>query len=397
MIPKSNIMSANESHELIEGPVQVDGLVCSNVRLVRSGSEFFELLEGMIHGAGHFIHVQTYIFKEDETGLRITRALVQAAERGVKVYLLLDGYASQGLSEQFLNKLEESGIFFKYFDPLLKSKYFYFGRRLHHKLVVIDGVEALVGGINISDNYNDTFLGAAWLDWALYVEGEPVREIQQVCERRTQTSPPGRALMIRDDQPVCPVNVRINDWVRGKRQITNGYLRMMQNAESRITIMSSYFLPGKALRRQLVAAIQRGIRVRVVLAGISDVRFAKYAERYMYDWLLRNGIEVYEYQPRILHAKLAVCDGKWLTVGSYNVNNISAYASIELNLEIKNTPFAQNAERRIDKIIERDCVQITEEVLHRKFGLVGRFLQRSAYDIFRILLFLFTFYFKQRE
>jgi cardiolipin synthase len=124
---------------------------------------------------------------------------------------------------------------------------------------------------------------------------------------------------------------------------------------------------------------------------------AKYAERYMYDWLLRNNVEVHEYQPRVLHAKLAVCDGKRLTVGSYNVNNISAYASIELNLEIRNTPFVRNAEQRIQKIMERDCIRITEAELHRKYGLFGRFLQRSAYDIFRIIFFLFTFYFKQRE
>jgi cardiolipin synthase A/B len=116
----------------------------------------------------------------------------------------------------------------------------------------------------------------------------------------------------------------------------------------------------------------------------------------MYRWMLKNNIEIYEYQPNILHAKIATCDGKWLTAGSYNVNNISAYASIELNLEIENPGFVRNTEERLEHILNRDCKQITHQDI-KKVSLLARFLQRSAYDIFRLLLFLFTFYFKEQK
>jgi cardiolipin synthase len=117
----------------------------------------------------------------------------------------------------------------------------------------------------------------------------------------------------------------------------------------------------------------------------------------MYNWFLRNGIELYEYQPKVLHAKLATYDGKWVTVGSYNLNNISAYASVELNLDILDTDFAKDTEARLQRIIDNDCIQITPEYFQKKQTLWERYLQRSAYDIFRIILFLFTFYFKQRD
>lgn len=133
------------------------------------------------------------------------------------------------------------------------------------------------------------------------------------------------------------------------------------------------------------------------MAGMSDVAVAKYSERYMYRWLLRNKIEIYEYQKNILHGKMAVCDGQWLTLGSYNVNNISAYASIELNLDVHNSEFARQAEQKIEMIIQNDCKKITDEEYRSQDTLWNQFLQRSAYDIFRLLLFLFTFYFKPRE
>ena len=147
----------------------------------------------------------------------------------------------------------------------------------------------------------------------------------------------------------------------------------------------------------IASATRRGVKVQVILAGISDVVIAKYAERFMYRWLLRNKVEVWEYQKRVLHAKLATYDDKWVTVGSYNLNNISAYASVELNLDIDDKGFAQDIGNRLNQIIESECIQITAEDFHKKQTLWEHFLQRSAYDIFRIILFLFTFYFKQRD
>jgi cardiolipin synthase A/B len=373
----------------------------SYTRLVRSGYEYFELLEQLIHSAQERIHLQVYIYEEDQTGRQIAHALIDAAKRGVKVFVVADGYASQELSNSFIRKFKLTGIQFRYFNPLLKSKYFYFGRRMHHKVIVVDGCKAMVGGINISNNYNDTIETSAWLDWALYVEGEVASKLEIVCEdlrkfevlEVTRTHLRRRKLVLPDQQ----VGIRINDWVRGRKDITASYLKMLRNATSRVTIVSSYLLPGKLLRRNLRVAAKRGIKIRLVMAGMSDVVVAKYSERYMYRWLLRNKIEIYEYKKNILHGKMAVCDGQWLTLGSYNVNNISAYASIELNLDVHNSEFAKQAEQKIEMIIQNDCKKITEEEYRSQDTLWNQFLQRSAYDIFRLLLFLFTFYFKPRE
>ncbi|HMQ00875.1 MAG TPA: phospholipase D-like domain-containing protein, partial [Cyclobacteriaceae bacterium] len=196
---------------------------------------------------------------------------------------------------------------------------------------------------------------------------------------------------------VCKVKISINDWINRKAEITQSYLRMFDEAQSYIYIMSPYFIPGRELTKALLAAANRGVVIKLILPGISDVQMAKHAERYMYRKLFRHNIHIYEYQPKVLHGKLATYDGKWTTVGSYNVNNISAYASIELNLEIHNEVFAADVEKRLNRIIENDCIKLNEEDYLRKLNLFKLFVQRSSYDISRLLLFLFTFYFKQKE
>jgi cardiolipin synthase A/B len=375
----------------------------NSIRLVRAGSDYFDLLESLIHAAKHTIHLQTYILVEDETGKRIIDALIQAARRGVQVYMLADGYASQDLSASFIKGLKSSGIHFRFFSPVLKSKYFYFGRRMHHKVVVVDSYFSLVGGINIGNHYNDTSENVAWLDWALYCEGYTSIELELICKARVKQME--KVAVNGNQQDQLPmeysgrflVRPRVNDWVRRKKQVTDSYLEMLTYARSHVVILSSYFLPGKELRKQLSKAAKRGVKITVILAGISDVPVAKHAERYMYRWMLRNHIEIYEYQRRVLHAKLATYDGKWVTIGSYNVNNISAYASVELNVDILNAGFAVDVESRLNRIIKTDCVQITRETYRQNQTVVNQFIQRSAYDIFRAVLFLFTFYFKQRD
>jgi cardiolipin synthase len=370
------------------------------IQLVRSGRPYFSLLEMLINKARHSIHLQTYIFEEDDTGKPVLNALINAANRGVKVSLVLDGYASQGFSRHTVAQLNKAGIRFHFFSPTLKSKHFYFGRRLHHKVVVVDSEQALVGGINISNHYNDTVEQRAWLDYALFVKGPIAQELEKICEdirrfeiRQSLKNRVQRKRLLPEKS--VPITVRVNDWVRGKKEITLTYLRMLRNAQSHITIMSSYMLPGKVLLYNLRKAADRGVKIRLIMAGMSDVWLAKYAERFMYRWLLTKNIEIYEYQPNVLHAKMAICDSEWLTIGSYNVNNISAYASIELNLVVYNPAFAKQTEEHLETIIN-DCRKITKEELKRS-TLLQRLLQRSAYDIFRILLYLFTFYFKQRE
>ncbi len=376
----------------------------NTIKLVQGGGEYFDLLERMISSARYSIHLQVYIYDEDDTGRRIATALLAAASRGVKVYVLVDGYASKNLSGEFIDMLLNAGINFRRFEPIFKSKKFYFGRRLHHKVVVTDVFHGLVGGLNISDRYNDTPASVAWLDWALYAEGTVAESLARVCIRRFKSRIPIRETSI-DDTPLrisgvekdSDVRVRINDWVDRKREITRSYLEMLKVATSHIVIMSPYFLPGEHMRRRIRQAAGRGVKIKVIQTGISDIVMSKYAERYLYRWLFRNKVEIFEYQKTVLHGKIAVCDSRWMTVGSYNVNNLSAYASIELNLNVDSVTFARKTEKRLEEIMQHECIQITEEAYNRGTHVVEHVLQKMAYYSLRMILFIFTFYFKQKE
>ena len=360
----------------------------------------------MIDNAKDEIHLQTYIYDDDETGNRIAQALKAAAQRNVKVYLLVDGYASQGLPKTFIHELKDAGINFRFFEPIFRSRYFYFGRRLHHKVLVVDTQFILVGGLNVSNRYNDMPGHPAWLDFALFAEGEIAKQLCILCWKTWKGYPSRMGLTpceqkeLKFDFPEAErssVRMRRNDWVRNKKQISASYIEMLRTARSNVTILCSYFLPGQILKRNMVRAIRRGVKIKVVLAGLSDVLIAKNAERYIYNWLLRNKIDIYEYQGNVLHGKVAVCDKEWLTIGSYNVNNISAYASIELNLDVRDPLFATNVEEMLDQIINERSVQITEEKLAKTSNIFKRFTRWLSYGFVKVCFYLFTFYFRHKN
>lgn len=377
----------------------------NQVELVRGGRDYFERLLGMINNAKHSVHLQTYIFEADETGISVANALSNAAKRGVQVYLLLDGYASQNLPEDFILDLKKAGVNFRWFEPVFRSRYFYFGRRMHHKLLVTDVNYSLVGGVNISNRYNDMPGATAWLDWALYSKGEVSAELYNLCveiwnksgwgKKKKQVLKTEASFHMHGEE--CLVRVRRNDWVRRKNQISRSYLEMFKKSTSHITIMSSYFLPGRNFRRNMAQAVKRGVKIKVITAGTSDIATAKHAERYLYRWMFKNNIELYEYMPNVLHGKLSTYDGKFVTVGSYNVNNISAYASIELNLDVQHQGFAEKVEAVLNTIIENDCVPITEQEFIKHNSFIKRVWQRICYEMIRLIFFLFTFYFRQKS
>ncbi|HEU4633711.1 MAG TPA: phospholipase D-like domain-containing protein [Flavisolibacter sp.] len=367
----------------------------NKVDLIRGGSYYFNKLRNLIQQATSSVHIHIYVWDDDKTGTAVGEALIEAANRNVSVYVIADGYASQCLSKEFIRNMKAHGVQFRYFEPLLRCSHFYFGRRMHEKLVVIDGSKALVGGINFADRYNDVDGAPPWLDYALYVEGEAAAELYSYCASYWgQENLPAAETMHATDTFLYSVDVVYNDWVKGKQQIWNTYFHFFNQARESITIMCSYFLPGRVLRNRLIMAAKRGVRVKLILAGPSDVMLAKYAERYLYPWMLKNGIEIYEYQPAVLHAKMMVVDGRWVTIGSFNVNNVSAYASIELNLNIRNRRFASSVQSRMNAIIEKNCIEVTERNFISNAGFLKRFLQKSAYELVRVILNLSTFYFK---
>lgn len=147
----------------------------------------------------------------------------------------------------------------------------------------------------------------------------------------------------------------------------------------------------------MAKAAKRGIKIKVIAAGNSDIPMIKYAERWLYDWLLRNKIELFEYQKNILHGKLGTCDQDWFTLGSYNINDLSAYASIELNLKVTNTKLTQELNQTLNRIIREDCIQITREELKKTKNILIQFRRWLAYKLCRIVFYLFTFYFIQKK
>jgi cardiolipin synthase len=378
----------------------------NKVELVRGGKNYFDLMLELINRAKDTIHLQVYIYDDDETGTRVANALKAAVQRKVQVYLMADGYASQVMSQKFIDDLRAAGIHFRFFETIFRSKYFYFGRRLHHKVLVVDTRYALVGGLNISDRYNDMPQQPAWLDFALYAEGEIAKQLCVLCWKTWKGFPRRMGITPCEQKELqfyfpdgekSMVRMRRNDWVRRKNQISRSYIEMLKTAKTEITILCSYFLPGRIMRKNILQALQRGVQIKVVLAGLSDVMLAKNAERYIYDWMLRNKIKIFEYQGTILHGKVAVCDTEWLTIGSYNVNNISAYASIELNLDVHNPSFAKKVDEALEQIIRENCMQITEERLAKITTIFKRLVRWSSYQIIKLGFYLFTFYFREKS
>ena len=377
----------------------------NQVRLVQGGQAYFTELKRLIDAARESIHLQAYIFDADTTGHEVAACLKAAARRQVSVYLLVDGYASRGLPRAFVEDLRAAGVQVRFFNPLFKSDYFYFGRRMHHKIVVTDTRQALVGGINISDRYNDLPGRPAWLDFAIYIEGETARELCILCWKSWKNYPPGMGLTPCEEKPLsyplpagetAEVAMVRNDWVRRKNEISATYVNMFRSARSQITILCSYFLPGRVIRRQLRFALSRGVRVSVITAGVSDVKLAKWAERYWYDWMVRNQIRVYEYQPTVLHGKIAVCDGEWVTIGSYNLNDISAYASIETNINVYDRRFATATEEGLLQIARQQCKPLDPDYHKQPHNPIRQLTRWISYQFFRLMFYLFTFYYKHK-
>lgn len=373
--------------------------------LIRGGRDYFSRLLDLIHNAKDHFHLQVYIFEDDETGQLVASALKEASARNVSVYVLADGYASQSLPDAFVDDLIEAGIHFLFFEPLFRSRSYYFGRRLHHKVAVADGDRALVGGINIGNRYND-FPGAdAWLDFAVYTRGQVAHELYLLCIE-TWNSAAGKANRLTAAAPAATsglvaghakLRLSRNDWVQRRNEISRTYVEMLMMARSEVTILCSYFLPGKIIRSQIVRAAKRGIRINVIAAGKSDVALAKRAERWLYDWLLRHGVKIFEYYGNVLHGKMAVCDNEMVTIGSYNINNISTYASIELNLDVRDEKFAAEATEMLQKIMKEQCVPIMPK--HRRYAtdIFSQFSRWCSYQLIRIIFYVFTFYFKRRS
>jgi cardiolipin synthase A/B len=343
------------------------------IELLQSGENFFSACEKLIDEAQQYIHFQTYIIDDDETGRRIVNALVRAAERGVRVYLLLDAYGGTSFSKDLVKKVEDAGILFRRFSPGLITKGFQLSLRLHHKVVLADGNTAIIGGMNIADRYHGTNSTKAWLDFAVIIRGPECVHVLLILKRLWN-----KAFISRKEKSREVVhhifeyeqNIRLkvlqNNWSRNKIEILKSYRSAIRHAQFRMIIFASYFLPGRNERRLLRNASRRGVDIKIVLSAESDAPVFARATNFLYDFILRNNIKIYEYLPSNLHAKVAIADGKWSTIGSYNMNHLSDYGSVETNVDILDEEFASRFETLLNNILIKDCRQVTVEDYTRR-------------------------------
>jgi len=364
-----------------------------NIALVYSGEDYFSRLESIIKNSQFEIHMQIYLFENDATGKRIISALKEAASRQVKIYLLLDGLGSLSFPSEVRNDLKRSGIKFRFFAPLFSAYTFYLGRRLHQKIVVADRKVALIGGINIADKYHGTLNEEPWLDYAVQLNGEIAKPLQELCtaiffkKRRLYSQRIKSVFHLQDD---ILVHILQNDWLKRKNEISNAYIKSIGNAKEEITIMGSYFLPGRRITKALKKASKNKVRIKLILSGISDLPMTRRATCYLYSKLLSYNIELYEWNNSILHGKAAVIDNYWTTIGSFNLNNLSSYGSIEMNVEINSTVFSKMYQAHLNEIIEQ-CQKITPETLEIKNTLFTKFINWISYYITRIIEIIVTF------
>jgi cardiolipin synthase len=373
----------------------------NHVDLIASGEPFFDQLVKMINETKKTIHVYAYIISDDTTGVMVIDNLIEACKRGVKVYVMADGYASRKINKQLLFRMKQHGIDFRFFNPLLSIPYIYLGRRMHHKVIVSDNSQAMVGGLNIADRYNDMPDQKAWLDFAILIKGPVVNELSAYCKLIWDGQNDKHQLSIQNIKSMknegdSYVRIRRNDWLFSKKEITATYEEMFTTAKKEIIILCSYFIPGVKIRQMISGATSRGVRVIVIAAGISDVPITKYAERWLYDWMFRNNVLIYEYQNNVLHGKLALCDETWLTIGSYNLNNISAYASVELNVDVKNEKKAHEIKKWILGIMQKECMIVTVEKHRNGKNIFSQLLMWCSYQFIRVTLNCFTLFFPKK-
>lgn len=365
-----------------------------SISLVHSGEDYFSRLEKMIVESEFEIHIQTYIFDYDQTGKKIIEALKKAASRHVKIHILLDGFGSLSFPIEISNELSKIGIELRIFSPFLSANSLYIGRRLHHKIIVSDGKKVLIGGINIADKYHGTSKIEPWLDNAVEINDENIAEsLQKLCRdiyfknriiRRKEIK------SVFDKGEVNSISVLQNDWLKRKNEIFKTYINKISTAEKEIVIVSSYFLPGKKLIKTLKIAAQNNVRIKLILSGVSDVPLARRASCHLYSKLLRYNIELYEWKKSVLHGKTAVIDRNWTTIGSFNLNNLSSFASIEMNVAVESEEFARNYLVHLNEIIAQ-CDQITADTLSLKYGLLSKLNNWISYWTTRTIEIVVTY------
>jgi cardiolipin synthase len=368
----------------------------NSLQLLTNGTAYFPALEQAIDTAQNVVSLETYIFADDETGRRIAAALTRAAKRGVTVRVLVDGFGSNKIFDAIRRQLLIDKVQVLIYHPkispftLRRNRL----RRLHRKLVMIDYRLAFVGGINIIDDMNSPEDPIRY-DYAVRIEGPLlamlVKENKKLWNRiallnfklewRTQRHPIPEAVASGKQRAALVVR----DNLRHRSDIEDAYLDAINKAQEEIVIVNAYFFPGKRFRRALRRAAGRGVRVILLLQGRMEYALLYYASRALYGAFLDAGVEIYGYRKSLMHAKVAVIDGRWSTVGSSNIDPFSLLLAREANVIVDDSQFAEELRVSLRQHIKDGAMKEDQNAWHSQ-PLWRRIINWGAYGFARLLL-----------
>jgi len=380
-----------------------------DMRLLTGGVELFAAMVEAVDDAQHEVLLETYIFDFAGAGAEVARALMRAAQRGVRVCVVVDGVGTGQLPPLWAGQLAQAGVQVRVFAPAvglgfwLPSRW----RRLHRKLCVVDNTVAFCGGINIMDDYLDPhvdgLLTSPRLDYAVSMRGPLVTaahdtmtqlwsRIEAVRELRSQDLSSAMDALRGASQSVhFPVlgeaQLVLRDNVRHRSHIERTYRKAIGSARHDILVASAYFFPGLRLRRALITAARRGVRVRLLLQGQYEYFVPYRAARQLYGQLIEAGVEIHEYHASFLHAKVAVVDGKWLTVGSSNLDPFSLLLAREANVVAHNPPLAQSLQDSLMDAIAQGATRVDPQAYLNR-GLGERLVDALSSAVLRFGVFL---------
>ncbi|KQV14449.1 cardiolipin synthase 2 [Pseudomonas sp. Root329] len=338
----------------------------NRVELLENGEDYFPRVFEAMRQAKTEILLETFIVFEDKVGDELQEVLIAAAQRGVRITASLDGFGCGELGTEYLSALSEAGVRIQIFDPApkllgIRTNWF---RRLHRKIVVVDGTIAFIGGINFSADHLADFGPEAKQDYSVEVQGPAVADIhhfallqcgrparakywwQRRRQRRSElafTDHDGQVRLVYRDNGEHPTDIE------------EVYRQVLRSARRRVVIANAYFFPGYRLLREIRNAARRGVDVRLILQGQPDMLAAKLAARMTYDYLLKSGVQIYEYCDRPLHGKVALVDEDWSTVGSSNLDPLSLSLNLEANVLIRDRAFNRDLFERLEDLSNNHC------------------------------------------
>jgi len=335
------------------------------MRVLIDGDQTFPDMLDAIKAARHYVHLETYILEHDTVGEMFASALIERARAGVTVRVMYDALGSYSLSSSYVKRLRKAGVQTVEYGPMgnWRNRRFW-SRRDHRKIIVVDGRIGYVGGINIGDDYAPKDVGGkGWRDTHMRIEGPVVADLDAMFRDNwlRQHGPEYPSYGRGADESVASEGTEfchaVGTDLRGRRSsIRRHYLHAIRRATKHISIANAYFVPDLAIRRALGKAAERGVNVQIIVSMVSDVKMVQYAGEYTYAGLLKDRVRIHGWHDNHMHSKVAVIDGIWSTVGSYNLDYISLFQNLEVIAEVIGREFGAS----MDEMFANDFARCRE-------------------------------------